>query len=162
VAEDLAVLRERDVHELVRRVAGAEVHELRALVGGHGVARLGQQDGLFEALPFERKYSVDESRGGGHCGSPAAGTTLSFSIATVAFLNSGIFEDGSTAVLVSELARPGPPQWKGTNTVSRRIERTKRAFSTARPRRVRRLTQSPSPMPKVAASAGWISTYGSG
>ena len=46
---------------------------------------------------------------------------VTFSIRTAQTLNSGIFETGSSAALVSRLAHAGPPQWNGTNSVSSRM-----------------------------------------
>ena len=42
-------------------------------------------------------------------------------------LNSGIFDTGSRAGLVTRLTEPRPPQWKGMNTVSARTSSVTRA-----------------------------------
>jgi hypothetical protein len=60
-----------------------------------------------------------------------------FSTATGQVLNSGIRDVGSSASLVSALTQAAPPQWNGTNTVSRRLPGSSRASMTALPRGVR-------------------------
>src|SRR5512135_246871 len=59
-------------------------------------------------------------------------------------LNSGMPEVGSSAGLVTVLARPLPGQWKGMNKVSGRIAVLTRAGAVAAPRRVTTRTGRPS------------------
>ncbi len=54
-------------------------------------------------------------------GSYRASTASTASTRTAHTLNSGIRDVGSSAGLVSVLARPSPGQWKGMNTVSGRM-----------------------------------------
>ena len=78
-----------------------------------------------------------------------------FSRRTAQTLNSGMRETGSSAVLVSRLALPAPPQWNGTNSVSRRMSRRERAPSATS----RRAAWSAAPcrrraMPSIARRVG--------
>ena len=74
---------------------------------------------------------------------------------TAATLNSGIFEIGSTARLVSWFAALPPGQWYGMNTVSGRIVVTTFAGSVIVPRRDVTVTRSPSATPRLVGEL-WV------
>ena len=102
-------------------------------------------------------------RGGRRTAAPfVSGATAAFSSATGQVLNSGIRDVGSSASLTSAFTHAAPPQWNGTNTVSRRMPGSRRASSTALPRGVDSRTGSPSAIPCTRASSGCSSTYGRG
>src|SRR6185436_7067558 len=73
------------------------------------------------------------------------GTNLSQigSIRAAQTLNSGILLVGSSAGFVRTFTECSPPQWKGTNSVSSRIESVILTLNTAVPRRVRSVARSP-------------------
>ncbi len=86
--------------------------------------------------------------------------------ATALTLNSGCSESGSTASLVTALiVRPGPCasfQWNGAKQLPRLTLSLTSAGNSAVPRRDAISTMSPSEIPNVVASCGWISTKGDG
>ncbi|CAG7401799.1 hypothetical protein PICSAR71_04345 [Mycobacterium avium subsp. paratuberculosis] len=92
--------------------------------------------------------------------------TATFVRVTAHALNSGWFEIGSTASLVTALIDRYSPkasfQWNGAKQLPGRTRSLTTAGSTARPRREAISTRSCSPMPSRAASSGWISTNGPG
>src|SRR4051794_36921703 len=154
--------RRRQVDVVERRAPRQEVRQQDAVVGAVG---LGAEDGdRHPVLRVAGAQLLDEA-GAGHAVADddhLGALHAARSTRTAQTLNSGIFEIGSSAGLVTRFALPWPPQWNGMNTVSERIVAVTRAAPRAVPRRLTTRTGSPPPIPSRWEPSGCSSTKASG